>query len=433
MPIQTRIDPTMRKQGFFHPQLETLSPEERTAYLNTGLAKIVSHAYENAPAIQNKMKKAGVKPDDIRTLSDLEAVPITRKGELAALQQKDPPFGGFLGVPLERLKRICMSPGPIYDPEEKDSKDDRWAQGLFGAGFRKTDIAQITFSFHLVPVAFWFEDALDHLGAVSVPGGVGNTEQQVRLMKDLQVTGYIGTPSFLAALGKKAVEMGFDRQKDLNLQVAFVTAEMLLESLRLELEETFGMIIRQGYGTADVGCLGYECFHKTGMHIPYNCILEIVDPETGKAKPAGDPGEIVVTVFNEAYPMIRFGTGDLSFITDEPCACGRTTPRIVKILGRTDQVTKVKGMFIHPSHVDDMVKRFPEIRAARAVVTRKDHLDILTLEVETEEGHQASEGLLGKITGVIPEIMRVKGNVVLVPAGTLKEGYKKVDDMRKWD
>lgn len=422
-----------RTTGYYNRSLETLSIEERTAYQDLELQKIVRHAYENAPAIRRKFDDSQVKPDDVKSVKDLERLPITHKHELASLQKEDPPFGGFLGVPKERLKRICMSPGPIYEPEDIHSQNDRWTQAFFAAGFRKGDIGQITFSYHLVPPAFWFEDSLYRLGCIATPGGVGNTELQVRMMHDLKVTGYIGTPSFLGNISKKAQEVGYDFEKDLHLEVGFVAGEMLPESLRDELEQSLCMILRQGYGTADVGCLGYECFHKNGMHFPYNCIVEIVDPDTGKQLGAGETGEIVATVFDEVYPMIRFGTGDLSYFIEDPCPCGRTTHRLVKILGRLDQVTKVKGMFIHPGNAEEVANKFPEIECWQVVVTREGHVDQMTYCVELKQGCEAAEGLAERIEAAIPTSMRVRGKVKFIDHGTLPKDCKKIDDQRKWD
>jgi phenylacetate-CoA ligase len=422
-----------RTSGYYEERLETLSPADRAAYQDAKLQKIVHHAYENAPAIREKFDKSQVRPHDIKGVKDLERLPITHKHELAALQQQAPPFGGFLGVPWDRLKRICMSPGPIYEPEEVLSQNDRWTQAFFAAGFRKGDIGQITFSYHLVPPAFWFEDALHRLQCIATPGGVGNTELQVRMMHDLKVTGYIGTPSFLVHISTKAQEVGYDLQRDLYLEVGFVAGEMLPESLRDDLEEAFGMIIRQGYGTADVGCLGYECYHKDGMHFPHNCIVEIVDPETRRQVGPGETGEIVATVFDEVYPMIRFGTGDLSYYTEEPCPCGRTTHRLVKILGRLDQVTKVKGMFIHPGNADEVAGKFPEVDRYQVVVSREAHADQMTFTIELKEGIEPTEELARRIEAVIPSSMRVRGKVQFIERGTLPKEYRKIDDTRKWD
>lgn len=428
--MTTRND---RISGYYDQTLETLSPEDRAAYQNGELEKIVQHAYANAPAIRKKIDDAQVKPDDIKSVKDLERLPITHKHELAALQEQDPPFGGFLGLPMDRLRRICMSPGPIYEPEEIHSRNDRWTQAFFAAGFRKGDIGQITFSYHLVPPAFWFEDALHRLGCIATPGGVGNTDLQVRMMHDLKVTGYVGTPSFLVNVRKKAQEAGYDLDRDLCLEVGFVAGEMLPESMRDELEQGFGMLLRQGYGTADVGCLAYECYYKDGMHFPYNCIVEIVDPDTGRQLGPGETGEVVATVFDEVYPMIRFGTGDLSYFTDEPCQCGRTSNRLVKILGRLDQVTKVKGMFIHPGNADEVAAKFPEIDKYQVVVSREDHVDQMTFTIELKEGVEPVEELAGRIEAAIPESMRVRGKVKFVQKGTIPEGHKKIDDTRKWD
>lgn len=422
-----------RISGYYDERLERLSPEERADYQNTELRNIIQHAYANAPAVRKKFDESGTKPGDIKTVKDLERLPITHKHELAELQQSAPPFGGFLGVPMERLKRICMSPGPIYEPEETHSQNDRWTQAFFAAGFRKGDIGQITFSYHLVPPAFWFEDALHRLGCIATPGGVGNTELQVRLMHDLKVTGYIGTPSFLVAISNKAREVGYDLQEDLHLEVGFVAGEMLPESLRNDLETSFGMIVRQGYGTADVGCLAYECYQRNGMHFPYNCVVEIVDPDTGRQLGPGEEGEVVATVFDEVYPMIRFGTGDLSYYIDEPCACGRTACRLAKILGRLDQVTKVKGMFIHPSNADEVAAKFPEIDRYQVLVTREAHMDQMTFAVELREGCEATDELAKRIEAAIPESMRVRGKARFLERNTLPAEYRKIDDRRKWE
>jgi phenylacetate-CoA ligase len=422
-----------RTYGFYNEKMETLSNADRAAYQDAELRKIIQHAHEHAPAIRRKLEQSGMKPEDIRTAKDLERLPVTHKHELTALQQQDPPFGGFLGLPLDRVKRICMSPGPIYEPEPVDSDNDRWTQAFFAAGFRKGDLGQVTFSYHLVPPAFWFEDSLHRLGCIATPGGVGNTELQVKMMHDLKVTGYIGTPSFLGNIAQKARDLGYDPAGDLSLETGFVTAEMLPESLRDELEKTFGMILRQGYGTADVGCLAFECYQKNGMHLPYNCIVEIVDPETGRQLEPGETGEVVATVFDKAYPMIRFGTGDLSCVTDEPCPCGRTARRMIKLLGRLDQVTKVKGMFIHPGNADAVAAKFPEIEKYQVVVTREGHVDQMTFHVVLKDGVVATAGLAERMEAAIPEVMRVRGRVKFVDSDTFPKEYKKIDDRRKWD
>lgn len=422
-----------RTTGHFHPELEVMTSAARAAWLNRRLHETAHHAYDLAPAMKAKFVHAGVKPDDLHTVNDLERLPITEKAELVKLQRQNPPFGGLVAVPLNELRRIYASPGPIYEPYELLYDDDRWVQAFFGAGFRPGDIGQITFSYHMVPFAMMLDDSLHKLGCVSVPTGVGNTELQVGIMRDLGVTAYLGTPSFLLAMADKAEEMGLDLKKDFKLKVGFVAAEMLPESLRASLENRLGMLIRQSYGTADIGCLSYECYYKNGMHYPDNVIVEIVDPETGRQLGPGETGEVVATVFNKTYPLIRFGTGDLSFYTDEPCPCGRTTPRLVKIVGRVDQVTKVKGMFIHPGQADEVARKFAEIDRYQIVVTRADHKDIMTFQAELKPVDTDLDKLKTQVEKAVQEILRLRAEVVFLPAGTLPAQYKKIEDRRTWE
>lgn len=421
-----------RKSGFFKPGLEKMSRDERAAYLGRRLEEIVKHAFERAPAVRKRFGKLGINPGDIRGLSDLERLPVLKKPELIEEQRNSLPFGGFCGLEGGGLGRIYVSPGPIYEPGETVETDERWLQALHAGGFRAGDIAQITFNFNLVPVSFWLDSALQRLGCVTVPAGAGNTELQVRIMKELGVTGYLGTPSFLSALGDRAEEIGLDPLRDLRLEVGFVAAEPLPESLRTSIEARFGMIVRQSYGTADVGCLGFECFEKSGMHFPDECIVEVVNPESGRPVGPGETGEVVATVFDRAYPLIRFGTGDLSYYTDGPCGCGRTSARLVKILGRLDQMTKVRGLFIHPGQVDEIGKRFQELGRCQVRVFREANRDRMVFRAETE-GSVDVDGLRTRVGELIQEVMRVKGEVEFLPPGSISPDDKKIDDRRKWD
>ena len=373
-----------------------MAADVRAAYLGRRLAEIAAHAHDKAPAMRAKFDAAGVRPEQLTSVKALESLPITEKGDLVRLQKEAPPFGGLVAVGHDRLSRIFASPGPIYEPYELHYHDNRWTQAFFAAGFRPGDLGQVTFSYHMVPFAMMLDDSLRRLGCISVPTGVGNTELQVGIMRDLQVNAYLGTPSFLGAIADKADAMGLDAKKDLFLEVAFVAAEMLPESLRAELETHFDMIIRQSYGTADVGCLGFECMEKNGMHFPEDVIVEIVDPDTGRQLGPGEVGEVVATVFNAGYPLIRFGTGDLSYFTDEPCPCGRTSNRLVKIVGRADQVTKVRGMFVHPGQVSEVARKFPQIARHRILVTRDGHQDRMTFEAELAEGTTGTPGPRGR-------------------------------------
>ena len=240
-----------------------------------------------------------------------------------------------------------------------------------------------------------FEEGVSELGGVIIPTGVGNTETQAEILRDLNITGYIGTPSFLMAILNKAREMGIGIPGDCKLEVAFLLAEMLPESMRKRFSDDFGIIARQTYGTADVGCISYECPAINGMHIHYDRIVEIVNPETGEVLPDGEPGEVVVTCNNRIYPLIRFGTGDLSSIAHEPCVCGRTGPKVTRIMGRVDQVTKIKGMFVHPSQVQRVLDSYPEIVKGRLLVERPGDQDVMTLEIEIKG--EASEGFVASV------------------------------------
>jgi phenylacetate-CoA ligase len=253
------------------------------------------------------------------------------------------------------------------------------------------------------------------------------------VLRSLKVTGFCGTPSFLFTIAEKAEEMGLHPKKDLSLRVGLVATEMLSESLRSSLEEKFDMVIRQSYGTADIGCLGYECMEKNGMHIPDDKLVEIVDPQTGKQLPFETPGEIVGTTFNRVYPLIRFGTGDLSLLTNRPCPCGRTSPRLVKILGRIDQSTKVRGLFVHPGQVDEIASRYPEIAKYRMVLTRKEHKDLMTFQVELQEATLPNDRMKEDIERTIRDVIKLRGEVQFVAEGTIPEGARKIEDQRTWD
>jgi phenylacetate-CoA ligase len=431
MPKSEVMDRTV---GFFKKDLETMPHKKRIEYLNRRLRGIIQYAYKHSVSIKNKLDSVGLKPKDIQTIKDLEKLPITKKADLVELQKKNPPFGGFEGVPIQEMRRIYVSPGPINEPGEMEYDEVGWAQALYAGGFRPEDIAINTFSYHMVPFAMHMVDnSLHMVGCVTIPTGVGNTEQQVHVLKNLKASAFCGTPSFLLNIAEKAEEMGFDLKKDLNLQVGFVAAEMLPESLRSKLEEKFSMVIRQSYGTADIGCLGYECMKKNGMHIPDDKIVEIVDPETGKQLGPGKTGEIVATTFNKVYPLIRFGTGDLSILTETPCPCGRTSPRLVKILGRVDQVTKVRGLFIHPGQADEVVSKHPQIAKYQVVITRREHKDEMTFRIELKEEVSQPEKLKEEIERSIRDVMKVRGDVQFISKGTIPDGAKKIEDQRTWD
>jgi phenylacetate-CoA ligase len=422
-----------RVHGYFQKEKEMMSKRRRETYLEGKLSQILRYGYRYSKAIRGRFDAGGIKPEKIKTLQDLEKLPITKKADLVDSQKHTPPFGGFEVVPKKGMRRIYMSPGPVFEPGEWDYKDTRWAQAIFACGIRKGDVVLNTFNYHLTPLAFMLDESLKMLEASVIPVGPGNISMQINLMRQLEVTGYLGTPSFLMSIIEAAEGMRLDLKRDLHLGAAFVGAEMFPESLRHKLEGKLDIPIRQAYGTVDVGCLGYECPEKKGMHIPEDVIVEIVDTETGRQLEIGATGEIVVTTFSKIFPMIRFATGDLSYFNEERCPCGRTSIRLGRILGRTDQVTKVWGIFIHPWQVDDVMARFPEVANYQIVVTRKEYRDQMTNYIELKEAIADQIGLKRKVEREMEEVLKVKGQVEFVQRGGIPDRAKKIDDRRIWE
>jgi phenylacetate-CoA ligase len=422
-----------KDSNYFNEKRETMPQEKRRNYLDGKLREFVQHAHNHSKATREKLDAAKIKPGEIKTIDDLQRLPITRKFDLVEMQKAELPFGGFEGVPPKEMRRIYVLPGLIYEPGEWEYGDTRWAEAMYACGFRSGDIALNTLNYHLWPFAFMLDESLRMLGCTTVPTGVGNTQMQVTIMHQLKVTGYVGTPSFLMSIAERAGAMGFDLRKDFSLRVGFVGAEMLPESLRERLEGDFGMTVRQCYGTVDVGCLGYECLEKQGMHVPDDVIIEVVDPDTGNRVPNGSPGEIVATNFNRTFPMIRYGTGDLSFISGEACPCGRTSMRLMKILGRTDQVTKVRGTFIHPWQTDELMSKYPEVDKYQVVITRPGYADEMTFLVELADESLDTTVLKGRLEKDIQEALNLKGEVEFVRRGVIFDRAKKIEDKRKWE
>ncbi|MGD8686479.1 MAG: AMP-binding protein [Syntrophobacterales bacterium] len=422
-----------RLRGYHDEQLETLPWEEKKRVMENQLQRAVLIAFEEAPAMREKFKQAGMAPTDIRSLEDLQSLAITPKAQMRQLQQASPPFGGFLGVDLNKLRRIYTSPGAIFDPEGHQA--DYWRlQGVFfNTGFRPGDRVLNTFSYHLTPGGLMCDEALSGIGCTVVPGGIGNTEAQVQLMEELKLTGYVGVPSFLQAIIERAEQDGKDFRRDFHLQIAVTAGEMLTLASRSRLEEDYGIHVRQFLATADVGGIAYECGEKNGMHFADYRVIEVVDPETGKQLGPGHVGEVVVTLLeNPVYPLIRFGTGDLSYYEEESCPCGRTSPRLMKLVGRVDQVTKVRGMFIHPSQVEEVVAAFPEIQTAQAVVEREQDRDKLTFCVVLAEP-SSQEELAAPLQERIRAVLKLRAGVTFVSESDIRDAEKRILDLRKWD
>jgi phenylacetate-CoA ligase len=311
--------------------------------------------------------------------------------------------------------------------------DTSWAEALCGAGFKAGDRIINTFNYHLWPFAFMLDESVKMIDATVIPTGVGNTLMQVKIMQMLKVNGFMGTPSFIMTLAQRAEAMGLEVRKDLFLEKALVGAEMLSESLRSRIENKLDMTLRQGYGTVFLGCIGYECQHMTGLHVPDNILVEVIDPRTGKQVDAGSTGEVVATNFNSLYPLIRMATGDLSMWSQESCPCGRTSPMLKKILGRIDEATKVKGTFVHPWQTDDVISPYPEVYKYQVLITREGHNDIMTFLLELNEDVSRPEILRGRIERDIKNILTIKGIVQFVPRGTIPDFHKKIEDKRSWE
>ena len=404
--------------------LETRDPEERERALFAALPRLLAKAKRSAPYFAERL--ADIEPEDITSREALARLPVTRKSELHALQRRRLPFGGMTTVAPGALGKIFVSPGPIYDPEARQGDYWRLARSLYAAGFRAGDLVQNCFSYHLTPAGSMLESGLLALGCAVIPGGVGQTELQVATMADLRPAGYTGTPSFLRILLEKADELGHDFGF---LKKALVSGEAFPPSLRDALIAR-GVQAFQAYASADLGAIAYETEAREGLVVDEGVILEIVRPGTGEPVPAGEVGEVVVTVFNETYPLIRFGTGDLSAVLPGLSPCGRTNMRIKGWMGRADQTTKVRGLFVHPHQIADVVRRFPVIRRARVIVDSLDGADRMRVLCAVD-GANAPEGLKQQVENAVRDVTRLRGEVEFVEPSALPNDGKVIEDLRK--
>jgi len=421
------------KSRFFNKDRETMNWEKRRTELFEKFMHIFQHAYQHSRAYKEIFRSKGVEPGDIKGIEDLEKIPILRMHHLVESQKRDMPFGGFETVDSAKIGRIYINPGLIWQPGEWEYKDTSWAEALCGVGFKAGDRIINTFNYHMWPIGLMLDESARRIGATVIPTGVGNTLMQVRIIHMLKVTGFMGTPSFVMTLAQRAEGMGLHLKKDAFLETALVSAEMLSESLRSRIEKRLEIAVRQVYGTVFLGCIGYECQYLRGLHVPDNILVEVVDPQTGKQVEPGHAGEIVATAFNLSYPMIRMATGDLSVLGRESCPCGRTGPMLRRILGRIDQATKVRGTFIHPWQADEVVSRHPEVFKYQVVITRKNHKDTMTFVVELKEEIARPEVLCARMERDIKDLLTVKGDVQVVPRGTIPDLHEKIEDKRTWD
>ena len=408
----------------YYDSLETRSPVEREAWLMARLPQQVAHAKRKSAYWRRLLD--GVAAESIDSRAALDELPLTRKSELSELQRAAPPFGGLTATPMTGLSRVFASPGPIYDPEGRGEDWWRFARVLFAAGFRAGDLVHNAFSYHFTPAGFMLEGAAQKLGCPVFPAGVGQTDMQVQAMADLRPAAYVGTPSFLRIILEKADELGADVS---SLCKAVVSGEALPPTLRKLLNDR-GVVVRQAYASADLGVIAYETPSEEGLVVEEDVLLEIVRPGTGDPVAEGEVGEVVVTSFNRDYPLLRFATGDLSALLPGISPCGRTNMRIKGWLGRADQTTKVKGMFVHPSQVATVLARHGDVGRARLVVDNAGGQDRMVLHCEVAS---PSDALQAALVASIREVTKLRGEVAFLAPAALANDGKVIEDLRSYE
>jgi len=415
-------------QGRFYDALETRSPEEREAALMAELPRVVAAAKEHAPAYRRLLAK--VRPEDITDRRALVDLPLTRKSDLIEMQRRDPPFGGLNAAPIGSVARVFSSPGPIYEVEGRRPDFFRMARAMYAAGIRSGELIHVAFSYHLTPAGAMVDSAAQALGCPVIPAGTGQTELQLRTITDLKPDAYVGTPSFLKILLDRAAEQNSVLG---SIKKALVGAEAFPAVLRSEFRHR-GITALQCYGTADLGLIAYESIGPDGevcpgMVLDEGIIVELVQPGTGDPVPPGEVGEVVVTTLTPEYPLIRFATGDLSALLAGPSPCGRTNHRIKGWMGRADQTAKVRGMFVHPEQVAEIVRRHKSIIRARLVIERPASADQMSLHIEMGEPAES----VGAIAESAQAVTKLRAEIVRVPEGSLPNDGKVIEDRRPVD
>jgi phenylacetate-CoA ligase len=409
-------------------ELEKRSPQAREAALMAALPAQVAHAKTKAPGFGRIL--SGVDAAGVNSRQALAKLPVTRKSDLGELQKAMPPLGGLNATPVGKMANLFVSPGPIYDPEGSGADWWRSARALNAAGLRAGDLVINTFAYHFVPAGSMFESGAKAIGCTVVPAGTGQTEMQVSTIRDLGISSFVGTPSFLKLIVEKADELKADISC---LKKALVGAEYLPPALRSAMRAR-GIQVLQMYGTADLGLIAYETHApdgsvNDGMILEETLILEIVRPGSGDPVAPGEVGEVVITTFNPDYPLIRFATGDLSAVLDVPSPCGRTNVRIKGWLGRADQTTKVRAMFVTPKQVNEIARRHAEVRRARLVIDGETGAERMLLKCEVAG---APAGLVEALVASIRDVTKLRGEAELVAPGSLPNDGKVIEDLRKY-
>ena len=394
--------------------------------IDAQIRELVQHSYDKAPAIRKLLDDAGLAPADIQGADDLALIPVLQKDALVAIHQQNPPFGGFLTIDPADLPRIYISPGPIYDPQPTPADPEAQLEAFRYIGIGRGDRVLNTFMYHLTPAGILLDEAIRACGATVVPSGPGNTELQIMLMTALSATGFVGQPSYLMTLLDKAAEMGMGADA-VPLRKALFSAEPYTPAQQARFEGEYGMKTTSAYGTADLGFIGYTRADMPGFRILPGVYLQICDPDTGVPLPAGETGEIVATTLNKAYPLLRFGTGDLGALAPQREGEGQ---HLLGLFGRSGDAIKVRGMFLHPNQLSAAVMRFPQIRDLQAIITRPDNRDVVTLRVALHEG-ASDEGVAAGLTALAQQAVRLRiDEVVFVEA--IDPSARKILDERDW-
>ena len=397
--------------------------------LDRRISELVRHAYKHAPAIRQLLAAAGLGPADIQGADDLARIPVLSKDSLVEIHRENPPFGGFLTIDPADLPRIYISPGPIYDPQPPPADPEAQLAPFRYIGIARGDRVLNTFMYHLTPAGILLDEAIRSCGATVIPTGPGNTELQIMMMMALNASGFVGQPSYLMTLLDNAAEMGLGAGA-LPLKKALFSAEPYTPSQQQRFEGEYGMMTTSAYGTADLGFVGYTRADAQGFCIMPSIYLQICDPETGAPLPAGETGEIVATTLNKAYPLIRFGTGDLGALAPQSGCDGQ---QLLGLFGRSGDAIKVRGMFLHPNQLGYAVMQFPEIKHIQAVITRPENRDVVTVNLELNEGAEGA-GIADKLSALAQQAARLRIDAVnIVPAGSIDPAARKIVDERDWD
>lgn len=419
----------VKKRSPYFDEKETRGIEERLNDQAAELAAMMRLAVKQSASIRGQVEKIGLAPTKRNAFELLKRLPVISREKIVQMQIDNPPYAG-LGNPDAGIDRIFTSPGPVYEPHLSES-DPIWARAYRAAGFGPGDVVLNAFSYHLVAAGLTFHSGLRRVGATVVPSGSSSAAIQVQLIRDLKVTGYTGTPSFLKAVIEKAAETGHDVKRDFHVRRASFAAEPLHPALREEFEKKYGIDTYQMYGATEVGDVAYECREKNGWHLCEEVVVEILDPETGRDVPPGELGEVVVTRPNSIFFLFRFGTGDLSRLIAKPCPCGRTSFRLAGVAGRTGEAVKVRGMFVAPSQLRKVAERFPEWRF-QIVVSRLENRDVLTVRIDAPEEKRGKD-TLASFEKYFSEICTVRiDRIEEVPSGTLGAEAKPIIDERRW-